>query len=81
MTAEASFPEFRDEPFNGLGAELGNDDWGGDWIGHTGLEDGFEAEIRHYPSRKTAIVFMTNGNSETDASIVDTVAKAVFRGE
>jgi D-alanyl-D-alanine carboxypeptidase len=62
----------------GFGVELGSDRWG-EWFGHTGREDGFEAEIRYYPARRAALVFMTNGNAESDKSILDRAAAALFR--
>lgn len=62
----------------GLGVELGHDRWG-DWYGHTGLEDGFEAETRYYPGRKAVLVVMVNGNTESEKSILDKAAVALFR--
>ncbi len=62
----------------GFGVELGADRWG-KWVGHTGREDGFEAEIRYYPARRAALVFMTNGNADSDKSILDKAAAALFR--
>lgn len=61
----------------GLGVELGRDRWG-EWIGHSGLEDGFEAEVRFYPARQAALVFVANGNSQSEDSILDQVAEEVF---
>lgn len=65
------------DPEYGMGVERGSDQWG-DWFGHTGLEDGFEAEVRYYPDHKAALVFLTNGNSQSDSSILDKAAKALF---
>ncbi|CDK98804.1 putative penicillin-binding protein 4* [Magnetospirillum gryphiswaldense MSR-1 v2] len=62
----------------GLGVELGHDRWG-DWYGHSGLEDGFEAETRYYPGRKAVLVVMVNGNTESEKSILDRAAAALFR--
>ena len=61
----------------GLGVERGSDRWG-EWFGHTGLEDGFEAEVRYYPAHQAALVFLANGNSQTEVSILDQAAKASF---
>lgn len=68
----------RHEPEYGMGVERGHDKWG-DWVGHTGLEDGFEAEVRYYPARRAALVFLANGNSRSEKSILDKAAKEVFR--
>lgn len=62
----------------GFGVELGADRWG-EWFGHTGREDGFEAEIRYYPAHRAALVFMTNGNARSEKSILDKAAAALFR--
>lgn len=64
----------------GLGLELGSDRWG-KWYGHTGLEDGFEAEVRYYPARKAVLAVMVNGNTESEKSILDKAAAALFRGQ
>ncbi|MBR9971059.1 serine hydrolase domain-containing protein [Magnetospirillum sulfuroxidans] len=78
MLRRMTAPSAQEEGY-GLGVELGKDRWG-KWYGHTGVDDGFEAEIRYYPDRKTALVFMTNGNSISDESIIDTVVTALFVG-
>jgi D-alanyl-D-alanine carboxypeptidase len=62
----------------GMGVARDSDQWG-PWFGHTGLEDGFEAEVRYYPERETAFVFLTNGNSISDKSILDKAAAAQFQ--
>lgn len=62
----------------GLGLELGEDRWGR-WYGHTGSYDGFEAEARYYPEREAVIVYLANGNTSSDADIVDRAATALFR--
>lgn len=67
----------RREAGYGMGAEISHDRWG-DWVGHSGLEDGFEAEVRYYPERKAVLVFLTNGNSTSDDSILDKAAKTLF---
>ncbi|MBF0269161.1 MAG: beta-lactamase family protein [Alphaproteobacteria bacterium] len=72
-------PSVHDEEY-GLGVQLGESKWG-QWVGHDGLEDGFEAEVRYYPERQTAIIFMTNGNAISDESVTDKVAIALFKAE
>lgn len=62
----------------GMGLEISHDRWG-DWVGHTGLETGFEAEVRYYPERQAVLVFMTNGNSTSDDSVLDRAANALFK--
>ena len=62
----------------GLGVEIGADA-GGDWVGHTGRDDGFEAELRYYPDHKTVLALLTNGNAESDDSALDKAAKALFK--
>lgn len=64
----------------GLGVERGKDKLGR-WVGHTGSFDGFEAEARYYPERKTVTLFMTNGDSSTDANILDRLAKRLAKAE
>jgi len=63
----------------GLGVERGRDRWGA-WFGHSGSDDGFEAEARYYPGRRTALVVMVNGNSVSEDSILDAAATALFGG-
>ncbi|WP_245651216.1 serine hydrolase domain-containing protein [Paramagnetospirillum marisnigri] len=62
----------------GMGVQRDSDRWG-PWFGHTGLEDGFEAEVRYYPESQTAFVFLTNGNSTSDTSILDKAAATLFQ--
>lgn len=62
----------------GLGVERGKDKLGR-WVGHTGSFDGFEAEVRYYPERKTVTLFMTNGDSSTDANVLDRLAKRLAK--
>lgn len=63
-----------------LGVELGEDD-NGEWVGHTGSYDGFEAEARYYPDRQAVVIFLTNGDQESeDGSLPDKAATALFRG-
>lgn len=60
-----------------MGLEIWEDRWGTAY-GHTGSYDGFESEMRYYPSRQTVLVFLTNGNQLTDTDILDKAAAAVF---
>jgi D-alanyl-D-alanine carboxypeptidase len=61
----------------GYGLELGEDEWG-PWAGHTGTYDGFDAEARYYFDQQAVIVFLTNGNQESDDSLVDRAAARLF---
>lgn len=61
----------------GLGVERGQDRWGA-WLGHSGSDDGFEAEARYYPDRRAALVVMVNGNSASEDSILDAAAAVLF---
>ena len=61
----------------GFGLELGETRWGR-WAGHTGSYDGFDAEARYYLDRETVIVFMANGNQDSDRSIIDEAAGRLF---
>lgn len=65
------------EPTYGLGMGIERDDWGV-WFGHSGSYDGFEADLRYYPDEKAVFVFMTNGNIDSDNSIMDASAQAYF---
>ncbi|MBF0167001.1 MAG: beta-lactamase family protein [Alphaproteobacteria bacterium] len=62
----------------GMGVQLGKTRWGR-WVGHDGMEDGFEAEVRYYPDHQAAIIFMTNGNTITDERITDKTAIALSK--
>ena len=62
-----------------LGFSVWDDRWGRG-VGHTGLYDGFEADVRYYPDRQTALIFLTNGNQSSDDALLDSVAAAVFSG-
>lgn len=61
----------------GLGIGIGRDDWG-DWYGHAGSYDGFEADARYYPDADLVIVYTVNGNSVTDADLLDLAAGIYF---
>ncbi|WP_448190437.1 serine hydrolase domain-containing protein [Azospirillum sp. sgz301742] len=67
------------EDGEGLGLSVWDDRWGRG-VGHTGLYDGFEADVRYYPDRQTALIFLTNGNQSSDDTFLDSVAAAVFSG-
>lgn len=71
-------PSIRD-PAYGLGVERGEDRWG-TWVGHTGLYDGFEAELWYYVERETVIVLLKNGHQTSDESFTSRVVAAVFGG-
>lgn len=72
MLARMMKPSVHEEAY-GLGLERGEDKLG-EWVGHTGLQDGFEAEVRYYPGLQAAMIFLTNGNSSSDTSILDKTA-------
>lgn len=79
MLARMIKPGKHDEEY-GLGVELYDTD-NGQEIGHTGSVDGFGAEAFYFSDERTAIVFMTNGDQTADGSLVDKVAKKLFRGD
>lgn len=61
----------------GLGIGIDGDRWG-EWFGHAGSYDGFEADFRYYPEDDAIMIFMTNGNQETETSILDLAAQEIF---
>ncbi|WP_461431481.1 serine hydrolase domain-containing protein [Hoeflea alexandrii] len=61
----------------GLGMANGGDDWG-DWYGHSGSYDGFEADARYYPDADLVLVYTVNGNSVTDTDLLDLAAGIYF---
>ncbi|WP_376962199.1 serine hydrolase domain-containing protein [Azospirillum sp. A26] len=65
------------EEGQGLGVALWKDRWGRG-AGHDGRYDGFEADVRYYPGRRTALIFLTNGNQQSDDALLDAVAEEVF---
>ncbi|CAO3430532.1 Beta-lactamase [Azospirillum endophyticum] len=65
------------EEGQGLGVALWKDRWGRG-VGHDGRYDGFEADVRYYPGRRTALIFLTNGNQQSDEALLDAVAEDVF---
>ncbi|WP_051341443.1 serine hydrolase [Azospirillum halopraeferens] len=67
----------RSEPDAGLGLELWSDRWGRG-MGHTGSYDGFEADVRYYADRGTAMVLLMNGNTSSDDALLDEVAERLF---
>ncbi|PWC33344.1 serine hydrolase domain-containing protein [Azospirillum sp. TSO35-2] len=66
------------EAGQGLGLALAKDRWGRS-VGHDGRYDGFEADVRYYPGRRTALIVLTNGNQRSDDSVLDAVAAELFR--
>ncbi len=65
------------EEGQGLGVALWTDRWGRG-VGHDGHYDGFEADVRYYPGRRTALIFLTNGNQQSDDALLDAVAAELF---
>lgn len=61
----------------GLGIGVDGDEWG-DWYGHAGSYEGFEADFRYYPDEKVVFTFVTNGNPLEDEPILDAAAKFYF---
>jgi D-alanyl-D-alanine carboxypeptidase len=61
----------------GLGIGIDGDEWG-DWYGHAGSDDGFEADVRYYADADVVIAFTVNGNIHSDADLLDQVAEAYF---
>ncbi len=61
----------------GLGMGIDSNDWG-KWYGHAGSYDGFEADVRYYPSSKTVMVILVNGNQLDDDAFLDQAAEIVF---
>lgn len=61
----------------GLGIGVDGDEWG-DWFGHAGSYEGFEADYRYYPDEEVVFVFLTNGNPLDEDPILDAVAKMYF---
>jgi D-alanyl-D-alanine carboxypeptidase len=63
----------------GLGMGIDGDQWG-EWFGHAGSYDDFEADFRYYPDDKTVFVFVTNGNVPNEDSILDAASDGYFGG-
>ncbi len=61
----------------GLGIGVDGDEWG-DWYGHAGSYEGFEADFRYYPDEQTVFIFVTNGNPLEDEPILDAAAAFYF---
>ncbi|WP_394688633.1 serine hydrolase domain-containing protein [Hoeflea sp.] len=66
----------QDESY-GLGIVIGSDEWG-DWYGHSGGYDGFEADVRYYPDADLVLAFTVNGDVSSDADLLDQVAEIYF---
>lgn len=61
----------------GLGIVIGSDEWG-DWYGHSGSYDGFEADVRYYPDEDLVLAFTVNGNASSDTDLLDEAAEIYF---
>lgn len=61
----------------GLGIGVDGDEWG-DWYGHAGSYEGFEADFRYYPDDQVVFIFVTNGNPLEDEPVLDAAAKFYF---
>ncbi|MEM5472137.1 serine hydrolase domain-containing protein [Hoeflea sp. AS60] len=61
----------------GLGIGIDGDEWG-DWYGHAGGDDGFEADVRYYPDSDVVIAFSVNGNTHSDTDLLDQAAEIYF---
>jgi D-alanyl-D-alanine carboxypeptidase len=67
----------QDESY-GLGMVLGSDSRG-DWYGHSGSYDGFEADVRYYPDQDLVLAFTVNGNVYSDTDLLDLAAEIYFK--
>lgn len=65
------------EEYYGLGIGIDADEWG-DWYGHAGGDDGFEADVRYYPDSDVAFAFSVNGNIHSDTDLLDQAAEVYF---
>jgi len=61
----------------GLGIGIDGDEWG-NWFGHAGSYEGFEADFRYYPEEEVVFIFLTNGNPLDDEPILDVIAESFF---
>lgn len=61
----------------GLGIGIDGDEWG-DWYGHSGGDDGFEADVRYYPDSDLVIAFSVNGNTHSETDLLDQAAEIYF---
>lgn len=66
----------QDESY-GLGMVIERDAWG-DWYGHAGSYDGFEADARYYPDADLVVAYTVNGNSAADTDLLDLAAEIYF---
>lgn len=69
-TLNAMLTGSRQENSYGLGMGIDGDRYG-EWFGHAGSYDGYEADMRYYPQLKLVITYLTNGNGES--SILDNI--------
>lgn len=65
------------EEYYGLGIGIDGDEWG-DWYGHAGGDDGFEADVRYYRDSDVVIAFSVNGNIHSDTDLLDQAAEIYF---
>jgi D-alanyl-D-alanine carboxypeptidase len=77
LLAEMLTGSDQDEEY-GLGIGIDGDEWG-DWYGHAGSDEGFEADVRYYPDTDVVIAFAFNGNIHSGADLLDQVAEAYFK--
>lgn len=61
----------------GLGMGIDGDEWG-EWFGHSGGYDGFEADMRYYPDDELALIYLSNGNQLSEESLLQDVADWYF---
>lgn len=61
----------------GFGIGIDGDEWG-DWLGHSGGYDGFEADVRYYPEDQVAFIYLSNGNQLSDESLLQVAADWYF---
>lgn len=61
----------------GLGIGVDEDDWG-EWFGHSGGYDGFEADVRYYPDDEVALIYLSNGNQISEESLLQLAADWYF---
>lgn len=61
----------------GLGIGIDEDDWG-EWFGHSGGYDGFEADVRYYPDDEVALIYLSNGNQVSEESLLQLAADWYF---
>jgi len=50
----------------------------GEWFGHAGSYDGYEADVRYYPKSKAAFVILMNGNPYSEETFLDQAVEILF---